>query len=196
MNRVNKNACTFPSGLLLLALSLCVKPTAPAQSVQPVQMATYAVSFPRGWYVERQDNANRVVACNKRNGDCWEPRGGLPKRGTVTVALMPADIDAEHKHYKNLDELMASVHVRPTTAVPIREVTLGQKQGSIPKRCLLLRSTIGEEVWSDFYGCQIGRRLFRAVVQYADGHKKSKTYRAAIIAILSSLNARQPSARD
>jgi len=51
---------------------------------QQIDMTTYSISLPRGWYVEKRPG-EVIFACNRRNGKCTGTGGGFPLAGSVFI---------------------------------------------------------------------------------------------------------------
>ena len=108
--------------------------------------------------------------------------------GRVLVTIMPVENHPEHRQYKNLESLMSSVHLRHSE--PPQTVNLKLHDSATPGRCMLVRSLIGGDVWSDFYGWELGGKLFQAIVEYNDEPKENEPRRTIAVELLSSVRLR------
>jgi len=175
-------------GTVFLLLTQAV----PLQLVQRVAMHTYSLSFPAGWYVQREPQNDSVYACNEKDGNCTPARGGLPKAGRITLTVMPDQNHPDHPNYDNdLDRFMRFELKSHRHAQPITELALHPSDSGGSSRCLLIRSLIGGDVWADLYGWKLENKLFRAVATYNDDPKQNEILRSVAIDIISSVRLRE-----
>ena len=103
----------------------------PTECAQRVNMKSYSVCLPLTWHYVRDDDLDRVSACNVDVVHCTGNGGGFPLRGAVFVIILPAS--ASQRKQQNPADVVGLK--RPSVrSEDVQEIDLGPD-----KKCLLHR---------------------------------------------------------
>lgn len=158
------------------------------QCQQRVAMATYSICFPAGWRIEREPEAERVIACYgiKRCATAW----GDPVRGVGFLVVLPADKIVSDRRYSSPYDLVANQPHPGSLPLP-QKLGLKSQPGQPRKTCFFRRELVTwAGAWEELYGLEVNERLFEAWTRYEDDPKQLDAYRAAIRSIVSSITPR------
>jgi hypothetical protein len=177
------------AGKCMLCLSLIAElvesAPVPPVSLKSVNMAGYSVSLPSSWWVREDKSLDKLMTCNRANGQCTGTGGGFPLAGAIFVVIMPAEIVPGSAHVKTVYDIVDNVPHAGLPAPTIAKVELGDG-----KTCVVARSLLFGEVWDEVYGLDVRGHLFRISVQYGRESSKEAEYRHMVLTILSSISVR------
>lgn len=195
--RSNSRECARPFLMLLVWFVGTGVPFSRASQIsadcgQRVEMAAYALCFPKSWRVYRGNLDDRVSGCNRRSGPCTGTGGGYPLPGVVFVFISPAETVPGKHTYRSVRDIAGEFpqinevgQIHPPSVI---NIPLAGSTPDLSRECLMSRSLIPGNVWNDVYGLRVGKRLFRCWAQYRNEPERIAEYRSEIVAILSSLS--------
>ena len=159
---------------MLLGISNCDK----------IKMKTFSACFPSSWSAGKIDKYDQIVACNSKQGNCTGNGGGFPLPGRMFLFVSPIDnLPGNEKYHSSKDIALTDPYSKDAVIEPI------VLEESEIKDCFRSRSLFAGKVWNEVYGFRMGKKLFRAWVQYNNESNMLKVYRNSVLDILASIKA-------